>query len=70
MALGAGTHTRRLAYRLRGQKQFQETRRTPTIGWRTPGLKSHKDLWKTPHGINQYYKDLCKKGLVRRGCRK
>ena len=33
------THARTHAYRLRGQKQYQETRRAPAKGRRTPGLK-------------------------------
>jgi len=33
------THTHTQTYSHRGQKQFQETSRTPAFGWHVPGLK-------------------------------
>jgi len=35
-----GGHTHMHTYRQHGQKQFQETSRTPVFGQRMPGLKS------------------------------
>jgi len=46
------THTCTHAYRHHGQKQFQETSRTPAFGWRTPGLI----IILLDYNLSKYYK--------------